>query len=742
MSFLSELNSVQQEAVKSLNGPVMIIAGAGSGKTRVLTYRVAYLISCGVPPYQILALTFTNKAANEMKERIVKLVVEKASDVWMGTFHSMFARVLRKEAPLLGYTHSFTIYDSDDSQKAVRRCMEKLNLSVQQIPAQVVCSRISGAKNQLIPPAEYASLAADFMDEKIGQVYAEYVALLHRSNSMDFDDLLVKPIELFKKHPDTLKKYHHRFKFLLVDEFQDTNRAQYEVIKLLAEGHENICVVGDDAQSIYAFRGADIRNILDFSKDYPKAQTFRLEQNYRSTKNILAVADTLIKFNVDQLKKDLWTENPSGEPVRLLSCIDDRDEGHQILSVIREEIAAEQRALRDFAILYRTNAQSRSLEDVLRRNGVPYVIVGGIRFYERKEIKDVLAYLRLLVNPRDDESLLRAINTPARGIGDTSIDRLTEFAREKTLTLFESCERLSEITAIHERTRKSIDQFKSFLKKYVSLRAKVSLSELTRSMVDDLGILRVYKDEGTAESMGRWENVQELLSAITEFGDEHPDGTLEAFLEEVSLVADIDGWDETRNVVTLMTLHASKGLEFPVVFVSGVEEGLLPFYSSTIERGELEEERRLFYVGITRAQRKLFLSKTQMRYRFGESAFASPSRFLTEIGEDKLEIVEGKASQGALHTGGRRGLPHRPNIASERTPVREEQFFADQSPDYENESQEAFEIKQGTAVRHEMFGKGKVVRVSGKGDTMKVVVDFDEYGVKNLLVKFARLHPA
>jgi DNA helicase-2/ATP-dependent DNA helicase PcrA len=373
---------------------------------------------------------------------------------------------------------------------------------------------------------------------------------------------------------------------------------------------------------------------------------------------------------------------------------------------------------------------------------VPYVIVGGIRFYERKEIKDVLAYLRLLVNPRDDESLLRAINTPARGIGDTSIDRLTEFAREKTLTLFESCERLSEITAIQERTRKSIDQFKSFLKKYVSLRAKVSLSELARSMVDDLGILRVYKDEGTAESMGRWENVQELLSAITEFGDEHPDGTLEAFLEEVSLVADIDGWDETRNVVTLMTLHASKGLEFPVVFVSGVEEGLLPFYSSTIERGELEEERRLFYVGITRAQTKLFLSKTQMRYRFGESAFASPSRFLTEIGEDKLEIVEGKSSQGALHTGGRRGLPHRPKIASERTPVREEQFFADQSPDYENESQESIEIKQGTAVRHEMFGKGKVVRVSGKGDTMKVVVDFDDYGVKNLLVKFARLHPA
>jgi DNA helicase II / ATP-dependent DNA helicase PcrA len=742
MSFLSELNSVQQEAVKTLNGPVMIIAGAGSGKTRVLTYRVAYLVSCGVPPYQVLALTFTNKAANEMKERIIKLVGEKASDLWMGTFHSMFARVLRKEAPLLGYSRSFTIYDSEDSQKAVKRCMEKLNLSVQQIPAQAVCSRISGAKNQLISPEEYSTLARDFLDEKIGLVYAEYAALLHRSNAMDFDDLLLKPIELFKKHPDVLQKYHHRFKFLLVDEFQDTNRAQYEVIKLLAAGQENICVVGDDAQSIYAFRGADIRNILDFAKDYPAARTFRLEQNYRSTKNILKVADTLIKFNVDQLKKDLWTENPSGEPVRLLSCIDDRDEGYQILTMIQNEVSAEQRALRDFAILYRTNAQSRSLEDVLRRNGVPYVIVGGIRFYERKEIKDVLAYLRLLVNSQDDESLFRAINYPARGIGDTTMEKLLAFAREKGLTLFQACERIQEVTGILERARKAVEQFRSFVQKYVSLMSKMSLSELTRSMVDDLGILRGYKEEGTAESMGRWENIQELLSAITEFGDEHPDGTLEAFLEEVSLVADIDGWDETRNVVTLMTLHASKGLEFPVVFVSGVEEGLLPFYATTIERGELEEERRLFYVGITRAQSKLYLSKTQMRYRFGESAFASPSRFLTEIGENNLEVVEGRHGLGAVPASARRGPAHSPKIVSQRSAPREEQYFADESPDYENDTQEAFEIKQGTAVRHEMFGKGKVIRITGKGDTTKVAVDFDDYGVKNLLVKFARLRPA
>ena len=738
MSFLKDLNPVQQEAVKALNGPVMIIAGAGSGKTRVLTYRVAYLVSCGVPPYQILALTFTNKAANEMKERIVRLVGQKASEVWMGTFHSMFARILRKEAPLLGYDRSFTIYDSDDSQSAAKRCMERVGLSLQQITAQTVCSRISNAKNQLIPPLEYAQLASDFLDEKIGQVYAEYVKLLHKSNAMDFDDLLVKPIELFQKHPDVLKKYHHRFRFLLVDEFQDTNRAQYEVIKLLAMDHQNICVVGDDAQSIYAFRGADIRNILDFAKDYPASQTFRLEQNYRSTKNILSVADHLIKFNVDQLKKDLWTDNPAGEPVRLLDCIDDRDEGHQILSVLQGEIVAEQRALKDFAILYRTNAQSRSLEDVLRRNGVPYIIVGGIRFYERKEIKDTLAYLRVLINRKDDESFLRVVNYPARGIGETTLDKLRAYASEKNLTLFEAGTRVGEVPGVQERAKKAIAQFCSFIEKYESLRSQMSMSELTRSMVDELGILKTYKEEGSAESIGRWENVQELLSAITEFSDEHPDGTLEAFLEEVSLVADIDTWDATRNVVTLMTLHASKGLEFPVVFIAGVEEGLLPFYTNSIERLALEEERRLLYVGITRAQQKLFLSKTQMRYRFGEAAFASPSRFLTEIGEEKIETVQTRSHRPSFGTPSPRGA-FQPRGVSERRMRKEEKFFADETPDYENESQESFEIKQGVQVRHEMFGRGKVVRVNGKGDAMKVVVDFEDFGVKNLIVKFARL---
>ena len=743
MSFLQELNPAQQQAAQAVNGPVMIIAGAGSGKTRVLTYRVAHLMNCGVPPYQILALTFTNKAANEMKERIRKLVGEGAQELWMGTFHSIFARILRREAELLGYTRSFTIYDSDDSLSAIKKCMERLNLSQQQIQPQVVRARISHAKNQLLNSQAYAELGTEFLDEKIATVYEEYEKTLQRSNAMDFDDLLMKPIELFQRHHEVLEKYHHRFKFALVDEFQDTNRAQYEMIKLLSLRHKNICVVGDDAQSIYAFRGADIRNILDFSKDYPGCQTFRLEQNYRSTRNILSVADRLIKNNVDQLKKDLWTENPDGDPVVVIECADDRDEAYQVLQAIQQEITDHHLGLKDVAILYRTNAQSRSLEDVLRRNGIPYVIVGGIRFYERKEIKDVLAYLRLLANPRDDESFRRTINYPARGIGGTSLERLELFAHAHAMPLFQASSMVDTVDGLQDRARKNIAQFRQFIEKYISLKPKMSISELARSLVDELGILKTFKEERTTESMARWENVQELLSAISEFAEEHPDGTLEAFLEEVSLVSDIDTWEGTRNVVTLMTLHASKGLEFPIVFIAGLEEGLLPFYATSIERPELEEERRLFYVGITRAQRKLYLSKARMRYRFGDLLFTSSSRFIAEIGEDHLVMVEPKSLRrshdNAVFDRPKTPRRERPSIPMHRG---EERHFSDDLPNYEDESQEVFEIKKGSLVQHEMFGKGKVIQVNGRGDAMKATVHFEEYGVKSLIVKFARLRSA
>ena len=743
MKFLDDLNPVQREAVKAANGPVMIIAGAGSGKTRVLTYRIAYLMECGVPAHQILALTFTNKAANEMKNRIIKLVGDEAGSLWMGTFHSMFARILRKECKNLKFTPSFTIYDSDDSLSSIKIIMEKLNLPSQQFNPAAIRSRISNAKNQYLSPAQFAETVHELFDEKVAVVYTEYQKTLERSNAMDFDDLLVKPIELFEKKKDVLEKYQHRFKFILVDEFQDTNRAQYQVIRLLGTMLRNIAVVGDDAQSIYSFRGADIRNILNFQKDYPDCQLFRLEQNYRSTKSIISVADELIHFNKEQLKKNLWTENPAGEPVTVVLCADDREEGNQIVRAIQQESLRRKLDLKDFAVLYRTNAQSRALEEAFRKNAIPYEIIGGIRFYERKEIKDVLAYLRLLANPTDEVSLLRIINYPARAIGDVTIEHLQKFASQHSLSLFDSLNRLDEMLELTDRAKTSLSQFKVLIDKYRSLRPKMTFSEWTRSLVDELGILSIFKEESTAESMGRWENVQELLSAISEFSNDRPDGTLESFLEEVALISDIDTWEGEHNAVTLMTLHASKGLEFPVVMIAGLEEGLLPFYSSTIESSDVEEERRLFYVGITRTEQKLYITHTSLRYRFGDITYPSESRFLHELGTENIERV------GMKHQRQRTAESvfefDRPSQAARQAAKQKKEeaaFLGDVMPDYESESQEQFEIKRGAVVKHEIFGCGRVMVVTGKGDAQKAVVEFEDYGTKNLIVKYARLRPA
>ncbi|MBI3005540.1 MAG: UvrD-helicase domain-containing protein [Ignavibacteriales bacterium] len=741
MSFLKELNPVQQEGVKAANGPVMIIAGAGSGKTRVLTYRIAYLIQCGVPPYQILALTFTNKAANEMKSRIVNLVGEEARQLWMGTFHSMFARILRREAEALEYTKSFTIYDDDDSFNVVKKSMERLGVSAQQYNARAIQSRISGSKNQLIYPQEYARLARDVFDEKTGIVYEEYQKNLRRSNAMDFDDLLMKPIELFHNEPDILKKYQERFKFILVDEFQDTNKAQYEVTKLLGSAHRNMCVVGDDAQSIYSFRGADIRNILDFAKDYPDCQTFRLEQNYRSTKNILGAADRLIRYNADRLQKNLWTDNTEGDPITVVECTDDQDEGYQIVQAIQAESHKNKFDLKDYVVVYRTNAQSRSLEDSLRRSSIPYVIVGGVRFYERKEIKDSLAYLRILVNTNDEESILRVINFPGRGIGETTVERLRTFAAEQGISLYDALALVERIQDIADRTKKSVRQFRSLVEKYRLLMPQMSLTELSRSLIDELGVLKMFKEEGTPESMNRWENVQELLSAISGFCDEREDPSLDSFLEEVALVSDIDTWEGSRNAVTLMTLHSSKGLEFRVVFIAGLEEGLLPFYSNTIERTDLEEERRLFYVGITRAQKKLYITHTKLRYRFGEVSYPSVSRFLTEIGTDNVERVTNelhRRTSAAASNGVRSNQRNGDRRAKRPLPAQS----IDVLPDYESESQDTFEFQRGSMVVHETFGKGRVIEVTGNGESRKAAVQFEGYGVKRLILKFAKLRPA
>ncbi len=525
----------------------------------------------------------------------------------------------------------------------IKGIMNSLGISQQQYSPQGLRSRISAAKNQMLSPKGLRESGYDPMVERAAAVYEEYERKLRRSNAMDFDDLLLNPLELFVKHRDVLERYQYRFTHILVDEYQDTNRVQYRLIKELAARNKNVCVVGDDAQSIYAFRGADIRNILDFEKDYPECKVFRLEQNYRSTKTILAAAGSLIRQNVHQIDKTLWTGNEDGEPVSLDICDDDRDEGYRVVNHIEEESKKRKLDLKDFAVLYRTNAQSRSIEDALRRNGIPYIIVGGVAFYKRKEIKDVLAYLRVVVNPRDEESLLRVINVPARAIGETTVRRVRTIGVKHGLPLFDVIGSEHLTGALPQKTEASVRAFGALLRKYIGLREQMSVGELARALVDDIGILQVLKEENTPESLSRRENILELISALTEFNDRRTGAKLEDFLEEVSLVSDIDTADFSRNAVTLMTLHAAKGLEFPVVFITGLEEGLFPIGSAVEDREQLEEERRLMYVGITRAMKKLFLLCAQRRYRSGVLSFSSRSRFLDEIDGDLITMSGGNA---------------------------------------------------------------------------------------------------
>ncbi|MBI3193483.1 MAG: UvrD-helicase domain-containing protein [Ignavibacteriae bacterium] len=734
MTFLHNLNTPQQDAVKALEGPVLIVAGAGSGKTRVLTYRIAHLLSIGVPAYQILALTFTNKAANEMKERIHNIVGEKSHSLWMGTFHSIFARILRYECTKIGFEKNFSIYDDNDSIGLIKRIMNSMGIPTQQFNPNAIQSTISNAKNQLVTPDEFGRYAHSMYEEKTTVIFAEYQKQLLQSNAMDFDDLLLKPITLFHQHSDVLQKYQDRFRFILVDEYQDTNHVQYVLLKTLAEKYKNICVVGDDAQSIYAFRGADIRNILDFQKDYPGAKTFRLEQNYRSTKFILSVADRLIKHNQGQIPKTLWTDNDNGDPIHVIECVDDREEGSQIVNRITNDAQRFKLDLKHFAVLYRTNAQSRSLEDAMRKNSIPYVIVGGVAFYQRKEIKDLLAYFRVIVNPQDTESLLRIVNFPVRGLGDVALGNIKEFAVQQNISLLESVHRSRENPKLSPRAKSGAIQFSLMTKKYTELKNAVSMSEFSRAFVDEIGVLKMFKEEATPESMARWENVQELLSAISEFQNEHPEATFEQFLEEVALVSDIDQWEDKHNAITLMTLHSAKGLEFPVVFVAGLEEGLLPFYPSQIEENELEEERRLLYVGITRAMKKLYLTYTRSRYRFGDVTLQSPSRFISEI---QGRGVEAYNSFKRFHQ--RKDENRFSPSYKKKSYQQEREIFADTMPDYESMNDVSKGLRVGSIVEHEEFGRGRTLSISGKGEMMKAVVLFESVGAKSLMVKYARL---
>lgn len=744
MDFLHRLNPVQQKAVSATEGPVMIVAGAGSGKTRVLTCRVAHLMDQGTKPQQILALTFTNKAAKEMKQRIEQLVGEGAANIWAGTFHSLFARILRHECEAIGFQRNFTIYDTDDSLGLVKNVMASLNISSQQFNPRGILSRIGGAKNHLVSWEKYEEIAKDPFEEQTARVFREYQNRLFRNNAMDFDDLLLRPIELFQQNGRVLEKYQHRFRYLLVDEYQDTNRAQYVLITMLAKHFRNICVVGDDAQSIYAFRGADIRNILDFEKEYPDCKVFRLEQNYRSTKTILTAAGSVIKNNRSQIQKKLWTSNPQGDSITLIEAEDDRDEGMKIVFHIQEQCNLLKLDLKDFAVLYRTNAQSRSLEDGLRRNGIPYTIVGGVEFYKRKEIKDVLAYLRVIVNQRDEESISRIINYPARGISEATLDRVAHHSGSSgTPTLFERLKGVRSVTGVSERAKRSVEEFVAMIQKYIDLTSQMSASEIARALVDEIGILKSFKEEATPEALGRWENVHELLSAISEFTAETPEATLAGFLEEVSLVSPGDEIVDQRNAVTLMTLHSAKGLEFPVVFIAGLEEGLFPFYQLSPEPADLEEERRLFYVGVTRTMKKLYLTRARLRYRFGDVTYPVLSRFAQEIDGPLIQRETSRRAAGSLHH--RRQEAGREHVLASHVmspggngPPHPE-FQPDDAPDYENENQEMVPLHVGAKVEHELFGVGKVLQLAGKGETAKAVVLFESVGQKNLMLKFARL---
>lgn len=717
-ALLEPLNPVQRAAVQCTEGPVLIVAGAGSGKTRVLTHRVAYLIeSLNVNPWEILAVTFTNKAAQEMKERILQLTGGVGKEAWIGTFHSVCARILRVEGHLLGFSRNFSIFDRHDQLRFIKNIMEDINIPTKQFPPEAIVRRISGAKNMFVSPDEYKSIAKESFEETVSLLYSHYQIRLKENNIMDFDDLLVKPILIFEQFPEVLERYQKKIRYVLVDEFQDTNRPQYLFLRKLVAKNRNLCVVGDDDQSIYRWRGADIRNILNLEKDFSDCKVFNLEQNYRSTKHILSAANSVVSKNSGRRVKSLWTEKENGAKVTIFSVDDAAHESFIIVERIKEELSSKARDFSDFAVLYRTNSQSRVLEDALRTAAIPYKLVGGVRFYERKEIKDVLAYLRLLCNPKDPVSFKRIINFPLRGIGETSVARIEQFARDQSLSLLDAAGRVEEIPAISSRIRKNITDFYTLIEKYASLKSEFSAGELARALVDEIGILRIFKEIATEESYMKAENVRELLAAIEITTADGCD--LDGFLEEVALITDIDAWNDKSNAVTLMTLHSAKGLEFPTVFIAGLEEGLFPLSRSQNDHEDLQEERRLFYVGATRAKERLYLTSAAQRLRFGETFNNVPSRFLKEMDS---EFVLRKDLRGNYRP---RQRYNRPEPESQ--------------PVYEDFSQEIPQLYVGTEVNHQLFGVGRILKKEGHGENMKITVNFYDAGKKKLVVKYANL---
>ncbi|HLT07152.1 MAG TPA: UvrD-helicase domain-containing protein [Cyclobacteriaceae bacterium] len=742
MDYLSFLNPNQRKAVEHTEGPVMIIAGAGSGKTRVLTYRIAHLIQKGVDPFNILSLTFTNKAANEMKQRIEKLIGLEARNTWMGTFHSTFAKILRVEAAKLGFPSNFTIYDTDDSKSLIRTIVKEMRLDDKVYKPNTVLSRISGAKNRLISWEAYLNdpyIKADddaAMKPRMGEIYRTYQQRLFKSSAMDFDDLLFYTNVLFRDHPDALNKYQQRFKYVMVDEFQDTNLSQYVITKKLAAVHQNICVVGDDAQSIYAFRGADIQNILNFEKDYPDLFVVKLEQNYRSTKNIVHAANSIIAKNKAQLKKDVWTENGLGEPIEIIKAASDNEEGRIVAHTIFEERNNKHLNNSDFAVLYRTNSQSRAIEEALRKMNIHYKIVGGLSFYQRKEIKDLMAYMRFVVNQDDEEAFKRIINYPKRGIGDTSVEKIIVAAYEHDIPLWEVLTNASSFLA--GRAANSVDDFTTMIKSFRVEMERKDAYEVASSIAKQSGLLRELYEDKTIEGLNRYENVQELLNAIKEYVDneENEDKTLGAFLQEIALLTDNDRDKDLSDSVTLMSIHSSKGLEFKYVFVVGMEEDLFPSQMMMQSREDLEEERRLFYVASTRAMEKLYLTYAVTRYRFGRLLNCEPSRFLEEIDPACIKIGKRSSHMTSFNNesqevrSGLAGLKKpamRTGTAKVHTP----------SPDFKPSNTNHLQV--GMKVEHPKFGFGDVTKIEAEGTNRKASIHFENFGDKTLLLSFAKL---
>ncbi len=766
---------------------MIVIAGAGSGKTRVLTYRIAYLMQQGVDPFNILALTFTNKAAREMKERIAAIVgSSEAKNLWMGTFHSVFAKILRVEAERLGYPSNFTIYDTQDSQSVIRSLIKDMNLDKDVYKYKQVYSRISSYKNSLITVKAYNNnpelQEADAMARmpQMGALYKNYVDRCFKAGAMDFDDLLLKTNELLTRFPEVLAKYQQRFKYILVDEYQDTNHSQYLIVRALSDRFQNICVVGDDAQSIYAFRGANINNILNFQKDYDNVQVYRLEQNYRSTKTIVQAANNVIEQNHNRLQKEVWTHNDVGDKIGVHRSMTDGDEGRFVANMIYDTVMNQHRPYDDFAVLYRTNAQSRSIEDALRKKDIPYRIYGGLSFYQRKEIKDVIAYLRLILNPKDEEALKRVINYPGRGIGDTTVSKLVVAADANNLSVFEVLTQLEALSVpVNSGTRTKLQNFATMIQSFQVLNQQYNAFEIAEYVVRHTGLYQEIKKDGTPEGIARLENIEELLNGIKDFVEGQREladatGNLAEFLEDVALITDLDQEKEPGQKVSLMTVHLAKGLEFPVVSIVGMEEDLFPSMLSMNSRAELEEERRLFYVALTRAKEKAYLTYAQSRYRWGKLIDAEPSRFIEEIDEAYLHQMTPKPAEryrtfvdpdvfdthdysqirlrgqsGQSSNERRQGAPKgkkAQNTPKSKgfTPPPNLKKLKSLKPDLGKSSAPVDaaameQLRLGSRVGHMRFGKGTIVALEGQGPDMKAEIKFDTSGTKKLLLRFAKL---